>query len=110
MHPAAWASGSATALAHSAPANLPLPQCNGSIACQLLDALHPGVVPMKKLDFNARGEYDCINNYKVLQEMFDKFKISKVGWHVQLTWFFRAPPICDLWACGSTGSLCVCGA
>jgi microtubule-associated protein, RP/EB family len=34
---------------------------SGAIAVQLMDALHPGVVPIKKVDFNARSEYDmCV--------------------------------------------------
>ncbi len=30
--------------------------CNGAVACQLLDVLHPGSVPMAKVDFNANNE------------------------------------------------------
>ena len=33
---------------------------NGATACQLMDALHPGVVPMKKVDCNAKNEYDMV--------------------------------------------------
>ncbi|GFH27933.1 uncharacterized protein HaLaN_26328 [Haematococcus lacustris] len=49
----------------------------GSIACQMMDALHPGVVPLKKVDFNAKDEYSMINNYKVLQEVFNKVNVDK---------------------------------
>ncbi|KXZ45530.1 EBP1/EB1 protein [Gonium pectorale] len=51
--------------------------CNGAVACQLLDALHPGQVPMAKVDYNANNEYQMINNYKVLQDCFNKMKIDK---------------------------------
>eukprot|EP00201_Polytomella_parva_P018703 CAMPEP_0175063978 /NCGR_PEP_ID=MMETSP0052_2-20121109/15065_1 /TAXON_ID=51329 ORGANISM="Polytomella parva, Strain SAG 63-3" /NCGR_SAMPLE_ID=MMETSP0052_2 /ASSEMBLY_ACC=CAM_ASM_000194 /LENGTH=263 /DNA_ID=CAMNT_0016330253 /DNA_START=68 /DNA_END=859 /DNA_ORIENTATION=- len=51
--------------------------CNGAVACQLLDALHPNTVPLKKVDFNALNEYDMINNYKVLQDCFNKLKVDK---------------------------------
>ncbi len=30
----------------------------GAIACQIMDSLHPGLVPLKKVDFNAKNEYD----------------------------------------------------
>ena len=43
----------------------------------MMDALHPGVVPMKKVDFNARSEYEAIANYKVLQEVLTKLNIDK---------------------------------
>eukprot|EP00884_Botryococcus_braunii_P012977 jgi/Botrbrau1/21680/Bobra.43_1s0077.1 len=49
----------------------------GAVACQLLDALHPGSVNLSKVDFNAKNEYDFINNYKVLQAAFTKLNINK---------------------------------
>jgi len=29
---------------------------SGAISCQIMDALHPGLVPVKKVDFNAKNE------------------------------------------------------
>jgi RP/EB family microtubule-associated protein len=63
---------------------------NGAVACQIMDALHPGMVPFKKLDFNAKNEYDMINNYKVLQEVFNKLGIAK---HIEVAKLIKAKPL-----------------
>ena len=34
--------------------------------------------PYDKVDYNAPGEYEAINNYKVLQAAFTKLGIDKV--------------------------------
>jgi microtubule-associated protein, RP/EB family len=74
---------------------------SGAVACQLMDALHPGIVPMgrvslccsrathlstiinlswvpSQVDFNARNEYEYVNNYKLLQAAFTKANVQKV--------------------------------
>ncbi|KAK9807310.1 hypothetical protein WJX73_000150 [Symbiochloris irregularis] len=50
---------------------------SGAVACQLLDAMSPGSVALSKVDFNAVNDYDCINNYKILQAGFSKLNINK---------------------------------
>jgi len=50
---------------------------NGAAHCQLMDAIHPGKVPLPRVDFNAKSEYDIMQNYKILQVLFQKLKIDK---------------------------------
>ena len=52
---------------------------NGAVACQLMDAIHrnQGGVSLKQVDFNAKTEYEALNNYKVLQQAFLKYGVNK---------------------------------
>jgi len=60
---------------------------SGAVACQLLDSMYPGVVPMQKVDWSAKNDFDFIKNYKVLQACFNKLKIDK---HVEVDRLIRA--------------------
>ena len=39
----------------------------GAVYCQLLDVIKPGAVPMSKVNWKAKLEYEYISNYKILQ-------------------------------------------
>lgn len=51
--------------------------CSAAAFCQIMDVIYPGQIPLSKVNFSAKHEYEFIKNFKVLQVAFDKFNIDK---------------------------------
>lgn len=50
----------------------------GAIQCQIVEALYPNSIPMAKVNFGAKQEYEFIENFKLIQAAFEKLNIAKV--------------------------------
>ena len=63
-------------------------QCaSGAVYCQIIDALFPGRVQMKRVNWVAKLDYEFLPNYKILQRAFDDCNISK---HIEVDKLVRA--------------------
>lgn len=59
----------------------------GAVACQLVDYIFPKSIPMKRVNWEAKSDYEYIENYKLLQKAFNKHRIQK---HVDVDRLIRA--------------------
>lgn len=51
--------------------------CDGIGYAQVIDAIHPGLVPLQKLDFNAKHKEDYERNLRIIDKTLSKLKLAK---------------------------------
>jgi len=59
----------------------------GAVACQLTEYIFPGSIPMSRVNWEARSDYEYIANYKLLQNAFTKHNVQR---HVDVNKLIRA--------------------
>ena len=63
-------------------------QCaTGAVYCAVLDCLYPGTFQFSKVKWDAKHEYEYVENYKVLQSAFDKNGIKR---HIEVSKLVKA--------------------
>lgn len=55
--------------------------------CQIMDVMYPGCIPMSKINWGAKYEHEFVNNYKLLQQAFDKQNVHK---HIEVEKLIKA--------------------
>ncbi|KAF5205959.1 Microtubule-associated protein RP/EB family member [Thalictrum thalictroides] len=66
---------------------------SGPILCQLIDSVHPGIIPMHKVYFDEKNENERIENYKILQFVLDTLKITT---HIEVAELVKGRHLYDL--------------
>jgi RP/EB family microtubule-associated protein len=59
---------------------------SGAVACQILDAIYPGEVPMTRVRWDAKSAHEFIDNYKIIQQVFEKKGVEK---HIEVEKLMR---------------------
>lgn len=53
-------------------------QCaTGAVYCSIMDAIYPGTFQFSRVKWGAKHEYEFVENYKVLQNAFDKNSVKR---------------------------------
>ncbi|KAF6010268.1 hypothetical protein HII12_002975 [Brettanomyces bruxellensis] len=53
-------------------------QCgSGAVYCQIFDSIYPGRIPVGKIHFEPRQDYQILSNYKLLQMGFNKVGLTR---------------------------------
>lgn len=60
---------------------------SGAVACQLTDYIFPKSIPMSRVNWEAKSDYEFINNYKLLQNAFNKHHVKR---HVDVNKLIKA--------------------
>jgi len=60
---------------------------SGAVACQLTDYIYPGSIPMHRVNWEAKSDYEYVQNYKLLQAAFTKNRVQR---HVDVDKLIRA--------------------
>ncbi|OMJ80234.1 hypothetical protein SteCoe_19549 [Stentor coeruleus] len=55
--------------------------------CQIMDVMYPGCIAMSKINWGAKYEHEFVNNYKLLQQAFDKQNVHK---HIEVEKLMKA--------------------
>lgn len=59
----------------------------GHIACMIFDMMFPQTIPMSRVNWEARSDYEFVQNYKLLQNGFNKHHVQR---HVDVDKLIRA--------------------
>lgn len=50
---------------------------SGAVYCQILDCIYPGKVPMSRVNWGAKSDYEFVNNFKLVQNVMVKCNVTK---------------------------------
>lgn len=63
-------------------------QCaTGAVYCGVIDSIYPGTFAISKVNWGAKHEYEFVNNFKVLQQAFQKNGITR---HIEVNKLVKA--------------------